>query len=238
MEDTPYENKSKQVLEDQEFCVSDEGTIYVKEGGDVYRLEYDQGFHLYRGILDESFEGQFSKAKPSALVNLTDVGVAGHVCFLHPTKAVQTNDHLKRKATVQAGLVNAKKAKQQTASKNAKKVMSRVDETVVIDDDTSTTDGSDDDYSAGGEKGHDDEEEEGEGEEEEYNPPPEKKTSEGTGHPKPIQRSKTVSVVVEDEICEIKTPETLTRCDDSNYADIHPIELSPPPAKTVVPDDV
>ena len=221
-----------------EFCEEGE-KIYVKEGGKVFRLEFENAFNTYRGFLVEGDEsppmGKFTSKTPKALVGFEDISVGSDPVYLGiSSKSVQFGKpaEKKNKKTPQP-LVKPpppSKNNNNNNNNNNKKMLMAILEEEEEEEEKSTDDDDeeyeeDEDYSCGGspkKKVHVISDSEGED------------TIEETSRPE-LKRSKTISNVKidfddEDTVPYIGSPPTiLARETDASYS------LSPPGTEEIQP---
>jgi hypothetical protein len=237
---TTGENKGNTGMTDfikHEFCEEGE-KIYVKEGGKVFRLEFENAFNTYRGFLVEGDEapsmGKFTSKTPKALVGFEDISVGSDPVYLGiSSKSVQFGKpaEKKNKKTPQPLLV---KPPPPSNTKDKKKMLMAILEEEEEEEEKSTDDDDeeyeeDEDYSCGGspkkKKVHVISDSEGED------------TIEETPRPE-LKRSKTISNVKidfddEDTVPYIGSPPTiLARETDASYS------LSPPGTEEIQPTAV
>lgn len=180
-----------------QYCSVD-GTVYVKEDKDIFRLEYESAFNLYRGqrLSDaerDAFGKNFSVSLPSLLVGYQDISVSSEPIYLgFSTKGIQTGD-CKTTVEKKRKLLDGKKKAPvvAAAAPSSSKVISIVsdddsaDEDVVIDQEESSE-------SETGDEDYDCETEDGEGS-------PKKRAKPDISPPE-LKRSKTMSMIrLEDE---------------------------------------
>lgn len=233
------ESKNRTGVENHEFCVvtgvtGDERTIYVKEAGAVYRLEYESAYSAFRGHLDEGFKGEFSKRKPDELAGYEDVGIGGEMFFLAiVTKSIQTRECNPKP---RPGLLKTKAKKAPAAAAaHAIHVVDDDDDKEAIDTaDETEEDGEYTEEGGGDEEEVEDEDNNGGGD----GSRKKSSRSEAETVPPALKRSKTVSAAMVGDVIDIlgSPPKTMTRCEDASYnEEIHPIPVSPLILESAVP---
>ena len=205
-----------------EFCVSGDGEIHVREGDKIFKLEYESGLNLYKGVPVENFQGIFTARVPQALVGYEDIAVASDPVYLGlATKSIQMGKSEKKASRLLDPPPNKKKNPTPPA---------------IIDDDDDEEEEIDDTEEESDEDSEEEEDDDYVDDEQESPkkrpPPPLKEES-----PPELKRSKTMSVInleEEDTIQLLETPSIFTRETHESYSPIFKESPPPPEQNTTV----